>query len=207
MGRINLLSEAVGQEFVARSSPPNWTSVFGFAGRLELEIGSGLGGFALEYARRFPRVQYVALERRRKFAREAQRRANGEGLKNIRFIEADARAEIPRLFEKSSVSAVRLHFPDPWWKRSHQKRLLVQADFARVLWDILIRGGLLDLRTDVEARAKGMLAQLEEVGFLNPFGSGVFHPADPDEIPSTRERRYLVTGTPVYRVKLSKPAS
>ena len=206
MGRINLLPAAVGQEFVTRSSPPDWTEVFGFVGPLELEIGSGLGGFALEYAHRFPKVQYVALERRKKFAREAERRANTRGLKNLRFIEADARVEIPRLFEKDSLSAVRLHFPDPWCKRSHQKRLLVQADFARLLWELLAPDGFLDLRTDVEARAKGMVTKLEEAGFVNPLGAGVFHPTSPDEVPSSREQRYLVTGTPVYRAKLRKTA-
>lgn len=46
---------------------------------------------------------------------------------------------------------------------------------------------------------------LEGAGFHNPLGAGVFHPASPEEVPSTRERRYLVSGEPVYRARLIKP--
>jgi tRNA (guanine-N7-)-methyltransferase len=50
-----------------------------------------------------------------------------------------------------------------------------------------------------------MLEILEQAGFFNPLGRGVFHPAAPGEIPSTRERRYLSSGIPVYRARLRKP--
>ncbi len=205
MGRITLQPQPVGQEFVGCSSPPDWTEVFGTDGPLELELGSGLGGFALEYAARFPRVRYVAFERRKKFAREAHRRAASRGIHNVRFIEADARVEVPRLFTPCSLSAIHLQFPDPWWKRSHQKRALVQPDFSRQLFELLVPGGLLDLRTDVEDRARRMICALEAAGLVNPLGPGSLHPREPDEIPSTRERRYLVSGAPVYRAKLRKP--
>ncbi len=204
MGRITLLPEPVGQELVGRSSPPDWTAIFGFEGPLELELGAGMGGFALEYAARFPKVRYVAFERRRKYAREAQRRASARRLANVRFIEADARAEVPRLFTPGSLSAIHLQFPDPWWKRSHRKRALLQPDFSRLLYELLAPGGLLDLRTDVEDRARQMISALESAGLVNPLGPGAFHPRDADEIPSTRERRYLVSGAPVYRAKLRK---
>ena len=204
MGRIGLLPDPVGQELVGRTSPADWDEVFGFDGPLELGLGSGMGGFALEYAARFPNVRYVAFERRKKFAREAQRRAAARGLKNVRFIEGDARVEVGRLFTPGSISVIRLQFPDPWWKRAHQKRALVQPDFSRLLYELLMPGGLIDLRTDVEDRAHRMISALEGAGLLNPLGPGAFHPRDPDEIPSTRERRYLSTGAPVYRAKLRK---
>jgi len=207
MGRINLLPHPVGQEFVGRTSPPDWGEVFGSDGPLELELGSGLGGFAIEYAARFPEVRYVAFERRKKFVREAHRRAISRGVSNIRFIEADARAEVRRLFKPASLSAIRLQFPDPWWKRSHQKRGMLQGDFPRLLFELLAPGGLLDLRTDVEDRARRMISALEDAGLVNPLGLGSLHPPQADEIPSNRERRYLATGTPVYRARLRKPSS
>ena len=61
------------------------------------------------------------------------------------------------------------------------------------------------MRTDVEDRGAAMLAMLEEAGFVNPLGRGRFHPYDPEEVPSTRERRYLGVGEPVYRARLIKP--
>ncbi len=112
---------------------------------------------------------------------------------------------VPRIFAPQSLSAIHLQFPDPWWKRSHFKRAIIQPDFARLLLDRLAPGGRFDLRTDVEDRAQNMLAVLEQAGFVNPLGQGVFHPYDPQEVPSTRERRYLQSGEPVYRARLVKP--
>src|SRR5919106_1614510 len=68
-------------------------------------------------------------------------------------------------------------------------------------------GARFDMRTDVEDRGRGMLAILEEAGFVNPLGRGAFHPYDPEEVPSTRERRYLLIHAPVYRARLIKPAT
>lgn len=200
-----MLPDPAGQELVGLPCPPDWDQVFGFSGPLELELGCGTGGFALEYARCFPKIRYVALERRRKFAREAERRARARGLRNLRVIEADARAEVARLFHPGSLRAVHLQFPDPWWKRSQQKRALLQPEFCQLLVELLEPGGVVDLRTDVEDRAHHMLDSLQTAGLVNPLGPGVFHPADPDEIPSTRERRYLLTARPVFRAKLRKP--
>ncbi|MBI3182667.1 MAG: tRNA (guanine-N7)-methyltransferase [Myxococcales bacterium] len=205
MARIGLRPEPAGKEFLALTEPPDWDQVFGSKGPLELELGSGMGGFALEYCRRHPETRYVAFEWRKKYAREMQHRARKHGIGNLRVIEADARAYLPRLFRPGSLAAVRLHFPDPWWKRAHQKRVLLTADFTQLLLSLLAPGGLFDLRTDVGHRAHQMLATLEAAGLQNPLGPGAFHPFDPEEVPSTRERRYLASGQPVYRARLRKP--
>jgi tRNA (guanine-N7-)-methyltransferase len=205
MARPRLLPDPVGLKFVNLEAPPDWDAEFGFTGPLELEIGSGAGGHALEYCRRHPEVRYMAFEWRKKYARDTLSRGEKMGLKNLRVIEADARAVVPRLFAPGSLAAVHLQFPDPWWKRSHFKRAIIQPEFARLLLDKMLPGGRFDLRTDVEDRARGMIATLEEAGFHNPLGKGVFHPYDPEEVPSTRERRYLQSGEPVYRARLVKP--
>jgi tRNA (guanine-N7-)-methyltransferase len=205
MARPRLLPDPVGLKFVNLEAPPDWDAEFGFTGPLELEIGSGAGGHALEYCRRHPEVRYMAFEWRKKYARDTLSRGEKMGLKNLRVIEADARAVVPRLFAPGSLAAVHLQFPDPWWKRSHFKRAIIQPEFARFLLDKMLPGGRFDLRTDVEDRARGMIATLEEAGFHNPLGKGVFHPYDPEEVPSTRERRYLQSGEPVYRARLVKP--
>jgi tRNA (guanine-N7-)-methyltransferase len=201
-----LLPDPVGLELLDAKAPPRWEDVFATAGPLELEIGCGLGAFALEYVRLHPEVRYVAIERRKKWARDVQHRADKRGLKNLRVIEADAKAEVPRLFAPATLAGIHLQFPDPWWKRAHQKRALLTPDFARTLWELVVPGGFFDLRTDVEDRAVRLLAALEGAGFHNPLGVGSFHPASPADVPSTREKRYLVSGEPVYRARLLKPA-
>lgn len=205
MARPRLLPDPVGLKFTTLEAPPDWDAEFGCSGPLELEMGSGAGGHALEYCRRNPHVRFMAFEWRKKYARDTLNRGDKMGLKNLRVIEADARAVVPRIFADGSLSAIHLQFPDPWWKRAHFKRAIIQPDFARLLLNKLAPGGKFDLRTDVEDRARGMLAILEEAGFHNPLGQGAFHPYDPEEVPSTRERRYLQSGEPVYRARLVKP--
>ncbi len=199
-----LRPEPAGRAFTELLSPPDWASVFGRPGALELELGSGAGGFALAYTALNPQVNYVAIEWRKKYAREVEHRARTRGLSNLRVVEADARAVVPRLFGPMSLAAVHFQFPDPWWKRSHQKRQLLSPEFASLLFTLLLPGGLFDLRTDVEDRARAMLGTLEEAGFTNPLGPGAFHPDDPAEPVSSRERRYLASGQPVYRARLRK---
>jgi tRNA (guanine-N7-)-methyltransferase len=203
--RPRLLPDPVGLKFVELEAPPDWDAEFGFTGPLELEIGSGAGGHALEYCRRNPQVRYVAFEWRKKYARDTLSRGDKLGLKNLRVIEADARAVVPRIFAPGSLAGVHLQFPDPWWKRAHFKRAIIQPEFASLLLDRMVPGGRFDMRTDVEDRGRAMLAILEEAGFINPLGRGVFHPYEPEEVPSTRERRYLQSGEPVYRGRLVKP--
>jgi tRNA (guanine-N7-)-methyltransferase len=197
-----LRPEPAGAEFVALLTPPDWSAVFGGPGPLELEIGSGAGAFALGYAARHPAVRYVAIEWRKKYARELEHRARARGLSNLRVVEADARAVIPRLFAPASLAGIHLQFPDPWWKRAHRKRAILTPGFATLLLQLAAPGGVFDLRTDVQSRAEEMLATLEAAGWHNPLGPGSFHPADPDDVPSSRERRYLEVGEPVYRARL-----
>ncbi len=204
MKRVPLRDAPTGLEFIGVKVAPDWQQVFGSDGPLELEIGCGAGGFALEYCKRNPQSRYVAFEWRKKYAREVAYRGGTMGLTNLRVIEGDARLEIPRIFAPGSLSAIHLQFPDPWWKRAHQKRAILQPEFTRFLLTLLKVGGLFDFRTDVQDRGVAGLKVLEEAGFHNPLGNGTFHPFDPEEAPSTRERRYLVSGEPVYRARLLK---
>ena len=204
MGRIPLRPEPAGAELLDLKTPPDWEKVFGRKAALELEIGCGAGGFALEHCRRHPEVNYVAFEWRKKYAREVAHRGEKHGLKNLKVIEGDAREQVPLLFTPGSLSQLHLQFPDPWWKRAHQKRAILQPEFTRFLLTLLQVGGRFDFRTDVQDVGERGIKVLEDAGFHNPLGPLVFHPYDPEEAPSTRERRYLISGAPVYRARLVK---
>jgi tRNA (guanine-N7-)-methyltransferase len=207
MPRIPLRPERAGEALSALTSPPDWVTVFGGTGSLELEIGCGAGGFALEHCRRDPSLRYVAFEWRKKYAREVAFRAAKHGLAGLKVIEGDARVVVPRIFAPESLDVIHLQFPDPWWKRAHFRRAILIPDFTKLLLNLLKPGGRFDFRTDVEERARQGLSVLEQAGFHNPLGPGVFHPFDANEAPSTRERRYLVSGQPVFRARLVKPSS
>jgi tRNA (guanine-N7-)-methyltransferase len=186
---------------------PDWRALLGeAAAELELEIGSGHGGFALSFAGARPSRALVAIEQRRKFADAVRAKAERRGHARLVVVQGDARVLAPRLFRAGSLAAIHVHFPDPWWKRRHHRRRLVDDGMSRLLFRLLRPGGLLDFRTDVERYAMEAAQQLEAEGFANEAGRGAFADAPPDEIPSTREKRYLATGQRVWRLRLRRPA-
>jgi tRNA (guanine-N7-)-methyltransferase len=172
---------------------------------LELEIGSGHGGYALAFARLRPDTTLVAIEQRRAFADALAAKAGKRGHGNLIAICGDARILAPRLFRAGSLSAVHVHFPDPWWKRRHERRRLLDDGMCKLLMHLLVPGGHLDFRTDVERYAMEAISRLEEAGFENGAGRGRFAEHDPAEIPSTREKRYLESGAPVWRLRMVRP--
>jgi tRNA (guanine-N7-)-methyltransferase len=191
---------------IALDLHPDWVAALGAPAReLELEIGSGHGGFALAYGALHRDRVLVAVEQRRKFAADLAEKAARRGLGNLVVIQGDARLLAPRLFPAASLAAIHVHFPDPWWKRRHARRRLVDEDLSALLLGLLRRGGLLDFRTDVEEYARGAVVRLEEAGFANESGPGRFADRPEGEVPSTREKRYLATGAPVWRLRLRRP--
>ncbi len=182
---------------------PDWRGRLGPAAeRLELEIGPGHGGFALAFARAHPDRALVSIEQRKKFAEDILAKAARRGHANLVVIHGDARLLAPRLFAAGSLAAIHVHFPDPWWKRRHHGRRLVDDRMSTLLRGLLRPGGLLDFRTDVEEYALGAIERLEAAGLLNEAGPGRFAEAAPGEIPSTREKRYLATGQRVWRLRM-----
>jgi tRNA (guanine-N7-)-methyltransferase len=191
---------------IALDLRPDWGSRFGDAARrLELEVGAGHGGFAVAFGERHPDRALVALERRRAFAAEVSERVRRRGLRNVLVLQGDARLLAPRLFTAGALAAVHVHFPDPWWKRRHHRRRLVDDGTSVLLFRLLGAGGELDFRTDVERYALEAAERLVEAGFVNPAGPGCFAERPPDEIPSTREKRYLACGQRVWRLRLLRP--
>jgi tRNA (guanine-N7-)-methyltransferase len=192
---------------LALSELPDWTARLGpRAAALELEIGSGHGGFALAFAQAHPERALVAIEQRKAFAAALAGKAARRGHENLLVLQGDARLLAPRLFRAGSLAAIHVHFPDPWWKRRHHRRRLVDDGMSTLLLGLLAPGGLLDFRTDVERYGHAAVERLEAAGFVNEAGPGEFCAAAPGELPSTREKRYLASGEPVYRLRLRKPA-
>jgi tRNA (guanine-N7-)-methyltransferase len=169
-----------------------------------VEIGPGRGAFALDHAARHPELDLVAVETRRSDCELIRGRAQKRGLANLRVLQGDAKLLLPRLFLPGTLAAAHVQFPDPWWKTRHHKRRIVDLDSAVLLRTLLAPGGLVDFRTDVPAYAREGVATWEEAGFENLDGSGALWTGAP-EVLSTRERRYAVTGQPVFRARFRNP--
>ena len=179
---------------------PDWERDFGRGAPLELEVGPGRGAFALDHAAAHPEVNSVAIETRRSDCELIRARAQKRGLRNLMVFQGDAKLLIPRFFWPGSLAAVHVQFPDPWWKKRHHKRRMVDVDFAGQMRRLLAPGGLVDFRTDVPAYAREAEHTWLAAGFEKL-------PDQPAEVLSTRERRYAVTGQPVFRARFRSPGA
>ncbi len=179
---------------------PDWERDFGRKAPLELEIGPGRGAFALDHAARHPEVDLVAIETRRSDCALIRGRAERRALRNLLVFQGDAKLLVPRFFPPDSLSALHVQFPDPWWKKRHHKRRMVDADFAVQARALLAPGGIVDFRTDVEAYAREGEQTWLDAGFEKLSD-------EPPEVLSTRERRYAVSGRPVFRARFRNPGA
>jgi len=125
--------------------PVSW---FDSPGPFELEIGCGKGGFLLNRARAAPQVRLLGIEWANKFFEYAADRMARWGLTNVRVMRTDAKIFVMRHLPASCVSVLHLYHPDPWPKKRHHKRRLVQPDFAEAVVRALEPGGRWLIQSD-----------------------------------------------------------
>jgi len=169
-------------------------------GPIELDIGFGRGLSLFERAALAPESRIIGIEVKTKLAYKADERIRKQGLSNVAILCGDAREILKRAEPSGSVRRVSLHFPDPWWKKRHDKRRVIGDALLVELSRLMKPGGALFIQTDVEHRAEQYVAQLRarpdfllasESGYVdeNPFGAR-----------SNREKRAIEDGLPVWRI-------
>lgn len=175
---------------------------------IELEIGCGRGGFVFERAAAVPGTAIVGLEVRRKWATIVDERAKKQGISaQVRVFAEDAKIAMPRLRPSGGIARVFMHFPDPWWKKRHTKRLVMGDVFLGEVARLLVPGGELFVQTDVEDRATSYAEQIGAHGAFVPFGDEAGSPwlaENPYEARSPREHRAIKDGLPVYRMRYTR---
>lgn len=138
--------------------PLDFDSWFGRSAPVLLEIGSGMGETTSQLVAAAPELNYVAVEVYKPGL--AQLLLRGEhlgGLDNLRVLRGDAVDLLTSHIAPASLHGVRIFFPDPWPKKKHHKRRLVQPEFVALLASRLEPGGVLHLATDWEHYAEQML--------------------------------------------------
>lgn len=177
-------------------------------GPFEIEIGPGRGGFVFERVEAAKASRILGLEIRLKWASVVDERLKKRGLSaRARVIAADAKEALARLRPDASVARVFLHFPDPWWKKRHEKRLVMSDPLLEHIVRLLMDGGELFVQTDVEERAAMYEQKLREHPDLEPAGDepGSPHLAENPYIArSPRERRAIEDGLPIHRLRFRR---
>lgn len=172
--------------------------LFGRVAPRILEIGFGNGASLAALAARHPDKDYIGIEVHRPGVGNLLMQIKQQGLGNIRISKDDAVEVLDQQIPDASLDAVYLFFPDPWHKKRHHKRRIVQAAFVQLVRRKLKIGGVFHLATDWEDYADAMLDVVTgQEGFENTAGSGRFTPR-PDHRPLTKfEQRGQRLGHPV----------
>ncbi len=164
-----------------------------------VEIGFGMGHSLLAMAQATPSVDFIGIEVHRPGVGSLLADIDKAQINNIRIINHDASEVFAKYIRDASLDGVNIFFPDPWPKKRHHKRRLVQLAFVELLAAKLKQGGRLHLATDWENYAEQMLEVVSQVPLLiNASGAGNFA-QDRGGRPQTKfERRGQARGHGVW---------
>ena len=177
----------------------DWGQIFRRAAPIEVEIGFGNGAFLVEMAQREPETNFVGLEIYKKGIKKARKRIERAGRQNVRLIRQEALAALPKLFTAGELSAIYINFPDPWPKRRHHKRRLINPSFIATVYSLLKDRGRIFIATDYQEYAGEIERLFREHGgfyYLNQYF--------PDHNPTKYEQECLRLGQAVYYMSWEK---
>jgi tRNA (guanine-N7-)-methyltransferase len=177
----------------------NLAELFGRNAPLRVDLGCGDGFFLCEMARRFPKRNFLGIERLTKRAEKVRRKA--EKIENVRVLRADTLFAVRYLLPESSVEAFYLLFPDPWPKRRHQFRRIFTRDFLDAIAVALEKHGILRVATD----QLDYFHQIERLSRAHLQFQVVPRSPDDSVVPLTKfESRFREQGAPIYRLSLRR---
>ena len=197
-GQVRALAD-LGPQFVLpyRDHPLDWTTAFGRRAPNVLEIGFGMGLATAEIAAARPDTNFLGIEVHEPGVGALLREIGERGLGNLRLVQHDAVEVLDHMMAPASLDGVHIYFPDPWHKKRHNKRRLIQPNFVAGLLTRLLPGGYLHCATDWQPYAEQMLAVLgAEPGLANTAPG---YAPKPDWRPLTKfENRGLKLGHGVW---------
>ncbi len=162
-------------------------TLFGNDQPVFVEIGFGNGDSLAEMARRHPERNYIGIEVHRPGVGHLLLSIAEAGCDNVRVIRHDAVEVLDRMLPEASLQGVYLLFPDPWHKKRHHKRRILQPALVEHLAQLIRPGGFVHAATDWQDYAEQMMAAFSnaDTQFVNQAGAGHFVPR-PDDRPLTK---------------------
>ncbi len=164
-----------------------------------VELGFGMGDSLFELAEANPQIQYVGIEVHRPGVGKLVRRLEEKQLQNVRIVEHDAVEVFHTMIPAESLDGVHVFFPDPWPKKRHHKRRLLQQPFLHAVAKCVRPGGYVYMVTDWQDYAEHILTVCDQEPLLhNPAGG--FHEALPWRPATSFERKAQAAGRPIREV-------
>jgi tRNA (guanine-N7-)-methyltransferase len=197
--------ETLGPKFVlpyaAQALEPK--QVFGRDAPVVLEIGFGMGDATAQIARALPGTDFIGVEVHTPGVGALLKHIGEQQIGNLRIVQHDAVEVLEHMVAPGSLAGVHVFFPDPWHKKKHNKRRLIQPDFVARLVTRLAPGGYLHCATDWQPYAEQMLEVLSAEPGLRNSAEG--YAPKPDYRPLTKfENRGLKLGHGVWDLVFRK---
>ena len=206
--RIRQHVNPLARKFQQPVQVPNWQEVYQTLDYpLHLDIGCARGKFLLEMAQLNQSVNYLGIEIRQQLVEVANKTKSELGLSNLHYLfgnmNSSARAILSSL-PANSLTTISIQFPDPWFKKRHNKRRVVQPELVTALVDYLAVGGQVFLQSDIEEVAVEMRDRFAANPRLIQQHDTDWLEVNPLPVPTERELYVLGQNLPVYRVLLQK---
>jgi tRNA (guanine-N7-)-methyltransferase len=187
------------------AAPLDFVAVFGRKAPVVVEIGFGMGETTARIAAENPATDYLGIEVHSPGVGSLLKQVEERGLTNVRVVSHDAVEVLRDMVPADSLAGIHLFFPDPWPKKRHHKRRLMQAEFAALAASRIAPGGHIHVATDWQEYAEHVLAVLSSVPQLRNTADG-FAPR-PATRPETKfERRGLKLGHGVWDLLFTRIA-
>lgn len=204
--RVRQHVNPLSQKYLALQEQTDWLGYLAQPDQpLHLDIGCARGKFLLDMAQAKPTWNFLGIEIREPLVDEANADRDRLGLTNLYYLFANANTCLTRLLAPASLAAASIQFPDPWFKRRHQKRRVVQPQLVDALALCLQPGGWVLLQSDVLEVALAMQSQFaSHASFSQTHPELTWLPSNPLPIATERELYTLAKGEPVYRAQFTR---
>ena len=171
---------------------------------VHLDIGCGNGDFLFQLAKENSNWNYLGIEIREKLVIKAKRKLKKQDINNLYFSYGNANnilEQCLKKFPKEFLNSISLNFPDPWFKKKHHKRRILQPQFLAIISDLMIMGSLVSIKSDVKELFVFMentilnssnfkKLNIEELEFANTF--------NPSKIKTEREKHAKLNNLCIY---------
>lgn len=202
--RMTLITSPVFVPEAKLTKAGSFAALFGNDNPLVLEIGCGIGDFIIQIAKRHPEQNFIAIDIFNQGCRQTCSRIESSGLENIRMMRIEARYLMHHYLGKDSLQMIYINCPDPWPKKSHRKRRLLNQDFLNLVLYCLEPEGTLNFTTDFADYGETSGELLTAEPRLNNRHQTPYTHELGDYPISKYMRRFLELGQPIYFCSYTK---
>lgn len=199
--RVRQHVNPLSQKYQHPISAPNWETLYQtWTNPLHLDIGCARGQFLLNLAQLKPDWNFLGVEIREPLVVRANEARDELNLKNLHYLFCNINISLSTLIGSQILRGVTIQFPDPWFKKRHQKRRVAQPELIQTLANQIEPGGFLFVQSDVLDVADQMRTVISaHPAFLPSPDSTPWMTHNPFPVATEREIATLSEGKPVYR--------